>query len=148
MNDLSAANALRLIQAAERFKARLAGEFAAVHGLSVNEFLLLAHLDNAPARQLPRVELAKRMHVSASTVTRMTAPMEKVGFIARETSGRDARYAFVVLTNAGRTRLTEAGATFAKCAGQLFQDRWGEDELDVFGGFMQRLVASEPTLSV
>ncbi|MEM9370607.1 MAG: MarR family transcriptional regulator, partial [Pseudomonadota bacterium] len=67
MTDLCTTNALRLIQVTEDFRAGLSGEFSAVHGISVNEFLLLLHLERAAANRLSRVDLAKRMHVSAST---------------------------------------------------------------------------------
>lgn len=141
MTHLQTTNALRLLQAADDFEARLSGEFGAVHGLSVNEFFLLMHLEHATNQRLPRVELAKRMHVSASTVTRMVAPMEKTGLVAREVDGRDARFAYVVITATGQTRLSEARTTFAKQAGYLFEDRWQEAELEQLSELLRRLVA-------
>ena len=92
MDTIFSINTLRLLQSADEIKARLSGEFSAVHGLSVNEFFLLMHLDNATLSRLSRVELARRMHVSASTVTRMVAPMEKLGMVARHADTRDARW--------------------------------------------------------
>ncbi|MEO0961021.1 MAG: MarR family transcriptional regulator [Pseudomonadota bacterium] len=141
MEDSRVINALRLLQTADEIRARLAGEFSAVHGLSVNEFFLLMHLDNAPAKRLSRVELAKRMYVSASTVTRMVAPMEKLGMVDREADARDARLAFVVLSDAGRRKLGEARETFAKQAGYFFEDRWDEDDLTQLSQLLSRLVA-------
>jgi hypothetical protein len=47
MTNLQTTSAIRILQSADEFKARLSGEFAAVHGLSVNEFLLLMHLERA-----------------------------------------------------------------------------------------------------
>lgn len=140
MDNLSSINALRILQSADEFRARLSGEFAAVHGLSVNEFFLLMHLDQATSNRLPRVELAKRMHVSASTVTRMVAPMEKTGVVVREVDARDARFAFVAITEAGRTKLSEARTTFTKQAGYAFQDRWDESELEQLSELLYRLI--------
>ncbi len=144
MSDIQTINALRILQSADVLKTRLSGEFSAVHGLSVNEFFLLQHLEKAPLNRLSRVELAKRMHVSASTVTRMAAPMEKLGLLARQVDKRDARLAFVVLTDAGRTRLNEASGTFAKQAGYVFQDRWEKSELKVLSELLYRLVVGNP----
>ncbi len=141
MKNLPTINALRLLQSADEFRARLSGEFSAVHGLSVNEFFLLMHLDHASANRLSRAELAKRMHVSASTVTRMVAPMEKTGMVDRETDMRDARLAFVALSEAGRLKLGEARGTFAKQAGYAFQDRWNEGDLKQLSELLARLVA-------
>lgn len=144
MNDLYFENALRLLQSADGIKARLSGEFSSVHGLSVNEFFLLMQLERATLNRLSRVELAKRMHISASTVTRMAAPMEKLGLLSRQSDDRDARLAFVVLTKAGLKKVKEARATFAKQAAYVFQDRWSADELDQFSGLLHRLVADTP----
>ena len=137
-------SALRLLQAADDFRARLSGAFAAVHGISVNEYFLLLHLKQAPKNRLPRVELARRLHVSASTITRTVAPMEKIGLVERETGGRDARMALVVLTGAGEIRLSEAEATFAAHAGSLFEDRWSEGEVDQLSTLLGRLVSGVP----
>ncbi len=144
MNDLNFTNALRVLQSADIIKARLSGEFSSVHGLSVSEFFLLMQLERSTSQRLSRVELARRLHVSASTVTRMAAPMEKLGLLAREADERDARLAFVVLTKAGKTKLREARATFAKQATYVFQDRWTEAELEQLSALLHRIVADSP----
>lgn len=147
MNEIQTTNVLRLLEASTEIKARLSGEFASVHGLSVNEFLLLLHLQRATAHRLSRVELSKRMHVSASTVTRMARPMEKVGLLGREADARDARLAFVVLTETGATRLAEAQATLAKRAEGFFADRWTDEELTQLSGLLGRLIGGPSRLT-
>ena len=141
MTDPHTTNALRLLEVADDFRAGLAGEFSAVHGISVNEFLLMLHLERSAANRLSRVDLAKRMHVSASTITRMAAPMEKIGLVGRDVDGRDARLVFVVATDAGREKLSQALATFSKRAGYLFSDRWENEEVDQFASMLRRLIA-------
>ena len=138
--DIQITNALRLLQAGDELKAKLSGEFSAVHGISVNEFFLLLHLEKAPLHRLARVELAKRMHVSASTVTRMATPLEKIGLLGREVDERDARLSFVVLTEAGKIKLSEARATFAKRAGYAFQDRWTLEEQEQLSELLGRML--------
>ena len=140
MTDLNTTNALRLIQVAEDFRAGLSGEFSAVHGISVNEFFLLLHLERATANRLSRVDLAKRMHVSASTITRMAAPMEKIGLVGREVDERDARLVFVVATATGREKLSQSLATFSKRANYLFSDRWEDTELEHFSEMLRRMI--------
>ncbi len=141
MDDLNFTNCLRLIQAADTIKARLSGEFSSIHGLSVNEFFLLMQLEKTAGNRLSRVELARRMHVSASTVTRMAAPMEKLGLLDREADARDARLAFVVLTKAGKTKVREARTSFAKQAAYVFTDRWTDKEMKQLSELTYRLVA-------
>lgn len=136
-------NALLLLQSATELRERLSGELASVHGLSVNDFLLMLQLEQVPDHGLPRTELAKRMRVSASTVTRMAAPMEKVGLVERRANQRDARQALVVLSAAGRTRLEEAKLTFARRADVVFADRWSKEELAALTGLLTRLVSGD-----
>jgi DNA-binding MarR family transcriptional regulator len=102
------------------------------------------HLEQAPIQRLSRVELAKRLHVSASTVTRMAAPMEKIGLVAKQADERDARLSFVVLTRTGRKRVLEARATFTKQAGYVFQDRWKDKDLEKLTELLHRLVTDAP----
>lgn len=144
MEDLCLKNTLRLLQSADQIRARLSGDFSSVHGLSVNEVFLLMHLEQAPLHRLSRVELAKRMHVSASTVTRMAAPLEKIGVLRRQADTRDARLAFVVLTPSGIEKLGEARATFAKQAGYVFRDRWTDEDLRQLSELLHRLIADAP----
>jgi len=144
MEDLCLKNTLRLLQSADQVKARLSGDFASVHGLSVNEVFLLMHLEQAPLHRLSRVELAKRMYVSASTVTRMAAPMEKIGLVSRQADTRDARLAFVVLTEPGLEKVNEARVTFAKQATYVFRDRWTEEDLALLSALLHRLIADAP----
>lgn len=80
------------------------------------------------------------MHVSASTITRMAAPMEKTGLVGRQVDDRDARLVFVVATQSGREKLSEALETFSKRAGYLFDERWDEAELERFSMMLNRLM--------
>ena len=144
MSDIFSTPALRLLQAGDAIKARLAGEFSAVHGLSVNEMFLLMHLEQASRNRLSRVELARRLHMSASTVTRMATPMEKIGLLKRQADERDARLAFVVLTQAGLEKVKEARATFAEQASNVFRDRWSDEDVAVLSELLGRMVADAP----
>jgi len=144
MTDPALQSVLRLLQSAQIIEERLAGELSCIHGLSVNEVLLLMQLEHAPRHRLPRVELAKRLSMSASTVTRMAAPMEKLGLVSRQSDARDARLAFVVLTEAGATRVAEARQTLEKQSGYVFRDRWEADEIEQLSNLLGRLVAGSP----
>ena len=144
MTDTYLTAILRLLQTNALLEARLAGEFSSVHGLAVKEVFLLMQLEQAPLNRLPRVELAKRLHVSASTVTRMAAPMEKIGLVARESNERDARLAFVVLTPTGKKRIAETRATLSKQAAAVFRDRWSEEEVTQLSDLIGRLIAGDP----
>jgi DNA-binding MarR family transcriptional regulator len=114
-----------------------------VHGLGLKEALFLMHLRQAPMLRLTRVDLAKRLHISASTVTRMAVPMEKLGLVARQPDPRDARLAYVVLTETGLAVVTDARATFERLATEVFRDRWTEQEIASLAALLGRLNSNQ-----
>jgi len=115
-----------------------------VHGLALRELMFLWQLDQAPGSRLRRVDLATRLNVSQSTVTRLALPLEKLGFVRREADPRDARVGYVVLTKPGRQRVAEARATLERMATDIFRDRWTGKEIATLGELLGRLTASLP----
>jgi DNA-binding MarR family transcriptional regulator len=79
------------------------------HGISYTEFLVLSALYAASGRSMRRIDLAESVGLSASGVTRMLRPMQKIGLVERDTNPRDARVSMVSLTSAGARILEEAG---------------------------------------
>ncbi|MEI8274698.1 MAG: MarR family transcriptional regulator, partial [Hyphomicrobiales bacterium] len=130
---------INLLRAEALVQERFAGELGSVHGLALNEALLLMHLEKAPLRRLTRVDLAKRLHASPSTVTRMAMPMEKTGLVARQSDPRDARLAYVALTEAGLTLVGEVRKTLERRSAELFRDRWSDAEVGSLGKLLGRI---------
>ena len=81
------------------------------HGISFSEFMILYLLRHAPGEKMRRVDLAERIGLTSSGVTRMLVPMEKTGLIKSEANERDARVSYVVLTTAGRSICEDALVT-------------------------------------
>ena len=131
-----------------RAAALIQDRFRISHGVSLNEAILLMYLERAPQQRLTRVDLAKRMHLSPSTVTRMAAPMEKIGLVSRQSDARDARRAYVVLSEAGRATIGEVRETLTQSSADLLSDRWTDSEIDTLGRLLGRLTAAEPGLLV
>lgn len=144
MNDHATTAVLKLLRAQAFLESRFAAELGGIHGLSVNELQLLMQLEHAPGGRLRRVDLAARLHLSQSSITRMAAPMEKTGLVAREPDQRDARVGYVVLTPAGRRRVREAMKTLSRLSAEIFADRWTEQEVRTLGGLLGRLTALLP----
>lgn len=90
----------------KRFDNRLS-----LHGISLNEFMLLLHLSKAPDQKMRRIDLAEKIGLSASGVTRMLLPMEKIGLVEKEANVRDARVSLVKLSSGGQRIFAEAMAT-------------------------------------
>ncbi|SEI96628.1 DNA-binding transcriptional regulator, MarR family [Dyadobacter sp. SG02] len=91
---------------AKRFDARLQNQ-----GISLNEFMILHQLANAPDEKLRRTDVAEKVGLTASGITRMLSPLEKLGYVKREANSRDARVSYVKLANAGKKIYLEAIAT-------------------------------------
>jgi len=77
-------------------------------GLGFSELMILYNLCQAPETKLRRIDLAERIGLTASGITRLLLPMEKIGLIAKEAHARDARVSYVVLAPGGAEKLSEA----------------------------------------
>jgi DNA-binding MarR family transcriptional regulator len=95
-------------------------------------------------RRLTRVDLAKRLHASPSTVTRMAAPMEKTGLVVRQSDPRDARLAYVTLTKAGLTLVGDVRKTLERRSSDLFREHWSDTDVALLAKMLSRLTAGEP----
>ena len=87
-------------------------QWLAAHGISYREFLIMHHIQESPTHNLKRIDLAEKVGLSASGVTRLLNPMEKIGLISKEEGARDARVSLVRLTTAGTTLFQDAENSF------------------------------------
>lgn len=144
MKNIALNALLTLLRAQSNLQTRFTAELGSVHGLSVNELLLLMHLEQAPGHRLRRVDLAARLDLSQSGVTRMLAPMEKVGWVERANDLRDARVGYVVLRKAGQRLVQDGIRTLTAQAESLFGDQWSEKDVVTLTRLLGRLTANLP----
>lgn len=76
-------------------------------GMGWSEFVILFHLNQEPEKRMRRVDLAEKLGLTPSGVTRLLAPMEKIGLVKREAALRDARVSYTTLTRSGHRNLNE-----------------------------------------
>lgn len=81
------------------------------YGMGFNDFVILYLLQQAPAGKMRRIDLADKIGITASGITRLLLPMEKVGWVSRESNERDARVSYVVLSPAGRQLFEDSKTT-------------------------------------
>ncbi|WP_439106875.1 MarR family winged helix-turn-helix transcriptional regulator [Congregibacter sp.] len=115
--------------ASERLSARIDHSLSAVHGIGYVEFMVLYQLALSNDGRMRRVDLASSIGRTASGVTRLLKPMEKIGLVARDVSDRDARVSLVALTKTGQTRLEEALSTVNELGIKLTK-ALGDSQLD------------------
>jgi DNA-binding MarR family transcriptional regulator len=90
---------------------RAEAELGAIHGIGLSDFAAMHHLAEAPTGRLRRVDLAQRLALTPSGVTRLLAPLERRGIVTREDGGHDARATYAVLTRSGKALVKDATAT-------------------------------------
>ncbi|HEX4511889.1 MAG TPA: MarR family transcriptional regulator [Polyangiaceae bacterium] len=110
---------LGIRRAVALWEARANVELGGVHGLGLSDFAALHAIDNAPGEKLRRVDLAQRLALTPSGVTRLLSPLERRGIVTREEAGHDARATFAVLTKSGRALVKDATATVQGIAQQI-----------------------------
>jgi len=77
-------------------------------GIGFSEFLLLFYLSRAEDQKMRRVDLAAKIGMTPSGVTRLLLPMEKIGLVRSGPAKKDARVRFVLLAPGGKQKLSEA----------------------------------------
>lgn len=99
------------LEAHARVARRLDDELRAEHGISLAEYDALLQLARAPGRRLRMNQLADRVILSRSGITRLVDRLEAAGLVARTSCSTDARGAEAHLTEAGLERLRQAART-------------------------------------
>lgn len=77
-------------------------------GLGLNDFIVLFYLSNAEGQKLKRIDLAEKVWITASGVTRLLLPMEKIWLVNKEINSLDARISYVSLAQGGKRKYEEA----------------------------------------
>jgi DNA-binding MarR family transcriptional regulator len=72
-----------------------------VYGASFSEFVILRAVEAEGANGIRRVDLAERVGLSISGITRALQPLEKLGYIQTQDETLDARVRKVVLSKSG-----------------------------------------------
>jgi DNA-binding MarR family transcriptional regulator len=132
---------LHLVRLEAHLRTALERGLADTHGLGVNDLQILLHLDAAPNRRLRRADLAERLGVTTSGVTRMIVPLERRGLVLRVNSDRDARVWLTTLTDRGHDVLATALPTARRAADELLRGRLSARQLDTIIGLTSRLYA-------
>jgi DNA-binding MarR family transcriptional regulator len=109
-------------------------------GLGFGEFALLYHLNQSPEGKLRRIDLADKVGLTASGITRMLIPLEKLKIIERNTDEMDARARFASLTPAGKELLENAIAILSDKAEDILPEITGK-KLEEFTEFLSEIRA-------
>jgi DNA-binding MarR family transcriptional regulator len=114
-------------------------ELLATHALTINDFDVLAQLSGAPEQALKRVDLAERVLLTPSGITRLLKGLEEAGWVSNRPCAEDARVTYAVLTPAGKKKLEQARRTHVASVRALFSERFEHDELETLASLLERL---------
>lgn len=117
-----------LLGAHRRVLQRLDAELQASQDLSVSDYGVLVELSEVGG-QMRMSELADRMLLSPSGLTRRLDTMVAAGLVERHRCATDRRGAFAVLTPAGRARLEQSAPDHVDQVRRHFVDRLSRQQL-------------------
>jgi DNA-binding MarR family transcriptional regulator len=110
--------------------ARLDAELEREHGLPLTSYEVLLHLANSDTGTLRMGELADRLFLSRSGLTRLVDRLVKAGLVEREVCESDRRGYFARLTDAGRERFDQARPTHLRGVREHFLSKLDPNDLD------------------
>ena len=109
--------------------ATLDNELAAAHGLSLGDYEVLVRLSEAPEHSLRMSDLASRLHLSPSGITRRIDGLVRSGLVVRRQCPTDRRGSNAVLSDAGTEMLRTAAPTHLRGVRAHFIDRLSDRQL-------------------
>jgi DNA-binding MarR family transcriptional regulator len=119
---------------------RLEAELIAEHDLPLASYDVLVQLSEAPERRLRMTELADRILLSRSGLTRLADRLERDGLLTREACPSDARGTLAVLTEAGLDRLRSAWPTHRRGVSEHVTGKLTPDEVVQLGVLLGKIV--------
>jgi DNA-binding MarR family transcriptional regulator len=130
---------VRLVRGHSAVTRALNAQLVADHGLTINDYEALLHLARAEDRRMRRVDLAERLILTASGVTRLLDGLEEAGYVDRAACASDRRVTYAVLTDSGLAKLREASTSHVADIREIFETRFNAEELDQLVALLERL---------
>ena len=128
------------LQAHATLLRRLEADLMAEHEMPLATYDVLVQLVEAPDRRLRMTELAQRVLLSRSGLTRLVDRLEREELVRREACDTDARGTFAVLTDTGYARLKAASPTHLRGVAEYALDRLEPHQLDGLAVALERWV--------
>jgi DNA-binding MarR family transcriptional regulator len=120
----------------------LSAQLQREHGLTLNDYEVLLHLSGAEEGRMRRVDLAERIVLTASGITRLLEGLERSGYVCKETCPSDARVSYAKLTDEGEEKVRAAAETHLRGIDEQFLSRYSEPELATLAELLERLPSS------
>ena len=120
----------------------LDAQMRAEHGISVSSYEVLMFLAEAPDRRLRMSQIADRVLLSRSGLTRLVDRLVDLGYVTRCAAEDDGRGAFAELTDAGLDKFEAARRTHREGVRHVFLDRLTPTDQVVLGDIWARFLGT------
>ena len=118
----------------------LEAELVAEHDLPLPSYDVLVQLSEAPDRRLRMTELADRVLLSRSGLTRLVDRLAREGLVERQSCPSDARGTLAVLTGTGLQRLQDAWPTHLRGVAEHVTGKLTAEEVEQLTTLLGKLV--------
>jgi DNA-binding MarR family transcriptional regulator len=122
---------------------RLDAELERDHGLPLTSYEVLMYLGDSEHGKLRMGELADKLLLSRSGITRLVDRLQREGLVARERCEDDGRGYYAVLTDDGRAKLAAARPAHLDGVRRHFLSRLRPDDLAGLAVVWKRLLESD-----
>jgi DNA-binding MarR family transcriptional regulator len=129
-----------LLHAHHQVTSALDRDLRTEHDLSFSEYDVLLRLARTPERALRMTQLADRVLLSPSGLTRLVDRLVAKGLVARERDSVDARGALARLSEDGMSRLRIAARTHIQGIREQFTGRLSDAQLRNVASGLERIV--------
>jgi DNA-binding MarR family transcriptional regulator len=143
LSDLELAAWRGMLEAHKDLVGRLDAELERDHGLPLTSYEVLMYLADSEAGKLRMGELANRLLLSRSGITRLVDRLERQGLVERQPCEDDGRGFYAVLTDAGREKLGTARPHHLAGVRRHFLDPLDPSELGALSRIWKRLAVQE-----
>ncbi len=99
------------------------------HGLTLGDYQVLVYLSEADDHSMRMCDLAKRLQLSPSGLTRRLDGLVRAGVVERQPGARDRRVMYARLTPDGMALLEEAAPTHVRSVRTRVLDHLDRDEI-------------------
>ena len=121
----------------------LSAQLKAEHGLSITDYEALYQLSHAEGRRMKRVDLARRLLLTPSGVTRLLEGLEEAGLVERSVSSTDHRVIYAELTEAGAAKLEAASCSHLLSIRALLETHFSDEELELLAELLRKIPGVE-----
>jgi DNA-binding MarR family transcriptional regulator len=112
--------------------------------MPLTAFEALMHIAHAEAGGMSVSELAERIRLSPSQVSRIAIDLERSGLVQRRRSASDSRSTEVVVTDAGFAQLQQAAPAYLSTIRTYLFDALGEHDVKQLARIWERIEAARP----